>query len=1314
MTRTGVYEWNDSSKAFECYQGVKSMFSPDETNYIVNKPVRTITVDANCALVTESGLLGETINTYDGIGQLTSQRSLLNSTGYGEAQYGYDSYGNVTSVTTYSGYRTAVGDPIGEEGARTTLTSYDSTYFTYPVTETDPLGHSVSMTYDFSRGVPVSVEDANHNVTTAEYDGFGRMVAIYAPGDVGGAATLNIEYYNYSAGIPFSIYLAQRMDSTHLMQYERFYSGLGELIQSQTYGAELDEGVKNVVADTKFDKLGRAVWQTVPYTYSGVVSYRAPTFSQPYTLTEYDTYGRVIRVTEPNGNQTQTSYDINREVDSTSWRLYVSQTDPKNNTTSTVYDTRGRVVKVIPPTGPKMEYAYDTLSRLINVTKGEDPYQSETHVNYDYAGRKTSMSDPDMGNWSYVYDALGNLISQTDARFQTTTLTYDALNRVLEKTSGTGGDCGTAGKTCYFYDGSSFSFLGQNYTDSNNTIGQRTGMLDASGVTMWTYDERGRKLTETKRIFSTDISHTENLTTSWTYNSADLPITMSYPDGEVVNLGYNDQGTLDSMVNSDSAPFTYVKSALYDPSGRLAVLGLGSNGTSAILTRNYDYADWNISDIGGRLIGLKTSNSLQNLAYNYDKNGNITSIIDGRTNGETSSFMYDALNRIISMTVTAGTSTVHSETFDYDDAGRLSQKGLNDQSFNLIYPSSTAQPMHAVVGYDGNSYVYDANGNQTERTINGLTFDLTYDAENHLSQVAPRQLLDAPASTTVPLSEGILNPTVIEVSPAETLAATLSPEPETPVSTAPYPEPITAESTTPTPEPLPTNTASEQGAVAGKVAAMLIHPQEVGTPTLTEAVVETETPSLTVTVETPAPTETTGTSPTEATATPATETPTETPVITETPVPMFTETIIPTDIETTTPTAEFPSLPTVHDFTIDSGDVLTVLGGELSTTEKVVGEVGQISNITDHPVFVTFAHSYTNPVVFVLPISFNGSAQAVPRVTYVQSNGFAMYIKEASNQDGVHVAETISYLVLEAGSWVLPNGKHLEVGTVSTNATVGTRVTNVWQTVNFTDGFSAEPVVLTQVQSANENTFVTTRYNTGSGTSFQFAMEEEEVSTTAHATETVGWMAIDAGVDTWNGHSYRALRTAASYDSSWKTLSFGATYASARFVGIVGGYAGANNANLRYKSLTDTNVQVLMQEDTTYDSETSHGVERINFLVFAGSSLLTAQISSDVTITPTTTPEPTAILTEPTPEPLQSAQYIYDGDGNMVKSLVNETVTYYVGKLYQKQIVDGVVTEQKYYQAAGQTLAVRTIVGSTDTLKWIFNRPLGLNQHYSK
>jgi hypothetical protein len=43
--------------------------------------------------------------------------------------------------------------------------------------------------------------------------------------------------------------------------------------------------------------------------------------------------------------------------------------------------------------------------------------------------------------------------------------------------------------------------------------------------------------------------------------------------------------------------------------------------------------------------------------------------------------------------------------------------------------------------------------------------------------------------------------------------------------------------------------------------------------------------------------------------------------------------------------------------------------------------------------------------------------------------------------------------------------------------------------------------------------------------------------------------------------------------------------------------------------------------------------------------------------------------------------YIYDGDGNMVKSVFNGKSTYFLGKLYQKKIDGATATVQKYYSS---------------------------------
>ena len=69
------------------------------------------------------------------------------------------------------------GDP------QTTTTDYDPTYHTFPVQETNGLGQSMSMGYNYTLSVVTSITDPNGVTTSATYDIFGRLRTIVRPGD---------------------------------------------------------------------------------------------------------------------------------------------------------------------------------------------------------------------------------------------------------------------------------------------------------------------------------------------------------------------------------------------------------------------------------------------------------------------------------------------------------------------------------------------------------------------------------------------------------------------------------------------------------------------------------------------------------------------------------------------------------------------------------------------------------------------------------------------------------------------------------------------------------------------------------------------------------------------------------------------------------------------------------------------------------------------------------------------------------------------------------------------------------------------------
>jgi RHS repeat-associated protein len=218
--------------------------------------------------------------------------------------------------------------------------------------------------------------------------------------------------------------------------------------------------------------------------------------------------------------------------------------------------------------------------------------------------------------------------------------------------------------------------------------------------------------------------------TGWTYNSADLPITMKYPDNEIVTYTYDSRMLLDTVIGNS----TYVSDTQYDSAGRLLTRTLGNG-----LTQTYNYYPW--SQQGGRLQTL-TTGTLQSLAYTYDSVGNVQTIADAKNSGQKQCFRYDALNRLTQATTYADSSLGcttqlgagnYNEMYGYDSAGNLQTKG------DLALQYLNSSHVHAVTDASGNSYQYDANGNMTRRVIvSGTdqgTFDLYYNAENRLVEV---------------------------------------------------------------------------------------------------------------------------------------------------------------------------------------------------------------------------------------------------------------------------------------------------------------------------------------------------------------------------------------------------------------------------------------------------------------------------------------------------------------------------------------------------------------------------------------------------
>ena len=440
-----------------------------------------------------------------------------------------------------------------------------------------------------------------------------------------------------------------------------------------------------------------------------------PTPGTPATLSAYDALGRLIQSTATDGATRQTRYSL--ALDAAGLRR-VQALDENGAATTSLLDAWGRVLQVSPPTAngqsihPTLFYSYDTLGQLAQVTRGG----ATTTLQYDLGGRKSQLLDPDLGSWSYSYDALGNLLQQSDARGCLTSLSYDLLNRPLSK-SFSGACSGTSVQ--YSYD------------QGTNGIGHRSAMSDASGSSSWGYDARGRMVSETRQV-----SGYGSFATAWGYNSADALQWMQYPSsnngqlGETVTYAYNQRLLLESVIGN----YSYVAGSSYDAAGRLTQRIFGTNQAQS----QYSYYPWTAQ--GGRLQQLVSGtlgnpSSLQDLRYTYGATGNVLTIQDFKMGlPQTQTFSYDPLDRLLSASASGGFNGVgdYSQGYSYDPlSGNLAAKG------GVSYSYGDSSHAHAVTSLsNGGSFQYDANGNMTQRTVNGQTYNLSYDAENRLTGVS--------------------------------------------------------------------------------------------------------------------------------------------------------------------------------------------------------------------------------------------------------------------------------------------------------------------------------------------------------------------------------------------------------------------------------------------------------------------------------------------------------------------------------------------------------------------------------------------------
>jgi RHS repeat-associated protein len=139
-----------------------------------------------------------------------------------------------------------------------------------------------------------------------------------------------------------------------------------------------------------------------------------------------------------------------------------------------------------------------------------------------------------------------------------------------------------------------------------------------------------------------------------------------------------------------------------------------------------------------------SGNKWPDFIYEYDRVGNITEMITTSTDGtDEQDFTYDHLNRLLTADATGGVAD-YGDDYSYNKLGNITAV---DSATYTYGDGNHKQAVTAITG--GHNFVYDANGNMTDRIDSTGVYSQTFNVENELATVTKQPpVKNDPASVT--------------------------------------------------------------------------------------------------------------------------------------------------------------------------------------------------------------------------------------------------------------------------------------------------------------------------------------------------------------------------------------------------------------------------------------------------------------------------------------------------------------------------------------------------------------------------------------
>lgn len=440
---------------------------------------------------------------------------------------------------------------------------------------------------------------------------------------------------------------------------------------------------------------------------------------RPVTRYTYDTNGKVITQTNPEGLDYQFDYQSASTTVTDSLgrqqvyhfegegglRRLVRHQRADGSFTTSEYDGSGRMIAQTDALGRKTEFDLDVATgRVLGVTT---PEGKQTRYGYNSQGQRTQTTQPDGRRTTQEYDELGRLIAESAPMKRTTRYEYAnaSSDTVLKITDPAGGEK-TLSWTPYEQLDTYTDCSGKQTVYTYDRFGKILRVQQEEGVfSLYRYDNRGQLA---------EYENAEGDITAFRYNDAGDQIQVKSPDGSATDTTFDVWGY---PIIQQSGGLT--KRFRYDSAGRLITL-VNENGAESHFS--YDVMDRQTQEVGfdGRtqryhynVLGQLVRSEDQDLMtlWTYDEGNRLVgrerpAYPDGTP--DTERWYYNDRGQLSEVShLSNGYQT--SAYFEHNDAGQLIQERqvISDGAGNLCWQHSVAHD-------------YSALGLRTQTTQDGL------------------------------------------------------------------------------------------------------------------------------------------------------------------------------------------------------------------------------------------------------------------------------------------------------------------------------------------------------------------------------------------------------------------------------------------------------------------------------------------------------------------------------------------------------------------------------------------------------------------